>query len=55
MNLDKAQHRDRKRSQRNKMGRCGDSVKTIQRLQQKRRDEIMKRKREEKEHERDSG
>jgi hypothetical protein len=53
--IDKALRRENKR-RKEKYGhqRDGDSVKHIQRLQQKRRDQILKKKRREKEHERES-
>ena len=53
--IDKALRREHKRKK-DRYGhqRDGDSVKTIQRLQQKRRDQILRKKRREKEHERDT-
>ena len=46
MNIKKCEHRDRKRNKK-KYGplRDGDSVKTIERLQKKRRDNLLNKKR----------
>lgn len=53
--IDKAMRREHKRKkERYGHQRDGDSVKHIQRIQQKRRDQILQKRRREKEHERDT-
>jgi len=48
-NIYKAERRDRKRKNKRKHGRDGDSVFLIQEIQRKRRDELLRKKRKEKE------
>ena len=53
MNINKAIKRDSKRNKkRSGMRRDGDSVKTIERIQRKRRDQLLQKKRKAKENER---